>query len=147
MNIANKKSERTTTVLFLCTANACRSQMAERIAKDISERLYPGAFEIYSAGTKPDNSIPNEVNIVMTETGYSIAEQRPKAINELPIKNADVVVTMGCDVVCPFFPNKKLIEWDIDDPIGAGLDEFRNVRDEIKKLVSSLLEHFATENK
>ena len=144
MNTVDKKSGRAITLLFLCTANACRSQMAEGIAKLVSERLYPNSFEIHSAGTNPGNSIPNEVDIVMTEAGYSIAGQRPKAINELPIKTADVVVTMGCDVVCPFFPNKKLIEWDIDDPIGMGLDVFRNVRDEIKKLVSSLLKHLAS---
>jgi len=130
-------------VLFLCTANACRSQMAEGFARHYGR----GAIEAYSAGTQPTVLHPLTVE-TMQERGVDISGQHAKGFDEVP-ERFDLVVTV-CDQAaeaCPVFPGAgRLLHWSLRDPAQAtGTPEevkaaFRRVRDEIEARVRSLVE-------
>ncbi len=75
----------------------------------------------------------------MQEVGIDISEAKPKGFNDLPDLKFDYLVTMGCEVNCPYLPGVKRIEWQIPDPKGKGLAEFRRVREMIKQQVVELL--------
>ena len=107
-------------ILFVCVENSCRSQMAEGIARHLGK----GILEVYSAGSKPKSEVdPNAIK-VMQEIGIDISSYKSKGFNEVPIRNFDYVITLGCKDVCPFFPAEKHIEWNIDDPKGKDIDFF-----------------------
>ena len=120
-------------VLFLCTHNAARSQMAEGLLR----HRFPGRFEAFSAGTDPTTLDPCAVR-VMAELGIDIAGQRAKGLMEVFDTPIDTVVTV-CDraqETCPFFPGaKETLHASFSDPAvveGAGRHEaFRRARDEI----------------
>jgi arsenate reductase len=102
-------------VAFVCTQNACRSQMAEALAN----LLASNAFEAYSAGTSPGESLdPGAVRCMQRLYGVDMPAglQRPKDISELP--QVDAVVTMGCGARCPWLPTRHREDWGIDDPTG-----------------------------
>ena len=122
-------------VLFICTHNSARSQMAEGLLKS----LYGKCFEVYSAGTKPTRVSPYAVK-VMKEIGIDISNQRSKSIDEFEGIEFDYVITV-CDSAkeeCPFFPGKVVIHKSFPDPSSyEGTEEeklqfFRKVRDTIK---------------
>ena len=119
------------TVLFLCTENSCRSQMAEAFAK----QLGGGVIEAYSAGSNPSGEVNPLAVTVIREKGIDISGARPKGFQDLPVSRVDYLVTMGCQDVCPYFPAKEKVDWQIEDPKGKGLEVFRRVRDEIKKKI------------
>jgi len=123
-------------VLFVCTENACRSQMAEG-----SLRHEAGAaFEVFSAGTKPTQVRPEAV-AVMREAGIDISGHRSKSVDEFEGQDFDFVITV-CDNAkqsCPIYPAKtKRIHWSIEDPAAVqGSEEeilaaFRRIRDELR---------------
>jgi arsenate reductase len=132
-------------ILFLCTGNSCRSQMAEGWTK----RLKGDVFEPYSAGIETRGLDPNAVK-VMAEAGVDISCQRSKHIDEVKGIDFDYVVTV-CDSAyesCPVFPGKtKVVHVDFDDPPRLAkqakteeeaLNIYRRVRDEIKSFVEKL---------
>jgi len=121
------------TVLFVCTENACRSQMAEGWAR----KLLPD-WQAYSAGSKPRGSVDASAIVVMQEVGIDISGNASKGFDALPVKELDYVVTMGCKDGCPFVPAKQSLAWDIPDPAGKDLDFYRRVRDMIRDLVQRL---------
>ncbi|MDK2887743.1 MAG: hypothetical protein PWP72_621 [Thermoanaerobacter sp.] len=130
-------------VLFLCTGNSCRSQMAEGFARAMAQ----DKWDVYSAGTAPAGVNPRAVQ-VMAEAGIDISGQKSKAIDPEILNSADVVVTLCGDAYesCPLTPpTVKRIHWPLEDPArAAGTEEeimarFRAVRDEIKKRVAELL--------
>jgi arsenate reductase len=123
-------------ILFLCTGNSCRSQMAEGFAK----KMLPKNVKIFSAGLEPKGVYSMAVK-VMQEVGIDISLQRSKNISEIPIDKISIVVTLCGDAAerCPVFPGKvERIHWEIEDPTKAqGSEEeitivFRKVRDKIK---------------
>jgi arsenate reductase len=131
-------------VLFLCTGNSCRSQMAEGWL-----RHYAGdRAEVFSAGTKPAGLNPMAV-AVMRESGIDIAGQRSKHVDELAKEDFLFVVTV-CDSAreeCPLFPGALYqLHWSFDDPAGAAGSEeeklavFRRVRDEIAEQVRTFVQ-------
>ncbi len=132
-------------ILFLCTGNSCRSQMAEGWAR----RLKGDVIEAYSAGIAPKGLDPRAVR-VMAEVGVDIAEQRPKHVDELQDVDFDVVVTVcgRANERCPTFPNGTRVEHvGFDDPptLARGakdeaeaLVHYRRVRDEIRAFVETL---------
>jgi len=122
-------------ILFACIGNCCRSQMAEGFAKKIAG----DKFEIYSAGTKPAGFVHPDAIAVMKEAGIDISSQYSKGFNQVPAKKFDYVVTMGCSETCPVVPTKEKIDWEIEDPIGQGMDVFRRVRDTIRSKVEEFL--------
>ena len=131
-------------VLFLCTGNACRSQMAEGWAR----RLVGDRLEVWSAGIDPHGLDPRTVR-VMVEAGVDISGQRSKHVDELRDVGFDYVVTV-CDRArdaCPVFPGKaRALHAGFEDPAAAqGTEEevlavFRRVRDEIRQFIERLPE-------
>ena len=134
---------RKTTVLFLCTGNSCRSQMAEGWAKHLKDK----EIEAYSAGIEKHGLNPLAVE-VMAEAGVDISGQESKTIDELPVKTFDWVVTLcgHAHETCPFFPGKT-VHRGFDDPpklaksMGPGEDKlspYRRVCEDIRQFVESL---------
>jgi protein-tyrosine-phosphatase len=124
-------------ILFLCTENACRSQMAGAFA-----RFYAGdRIEALTAGSAP----ATEVNPVMVETmkekGIDMAFLAPKSIEAATQKESpDLIVTMGCGDVCPMYPGVKTIAWDLQDPGKKPLEFMRTIRDQVEQKVKDLIE-------
>ena len=123
-------------VLFLCTGNSCRSQMAEGFLRDMAG----DRFEVFSAGIKPTQVNPLAIK-VMAEAGIDISKHRSKSAIEFIGQKFDYVITV-CDnakQTCPVFPGKyEKIHWSLEDPAEAtGIEEeklvvFRKTRDKIK---------------
>lgn len=134
-------------VLFLCTGNSCRSQMAEGWARHLKR----GAFDAWSAGIEKHGLNPNAVK-VMAEAGVDIADHQSNTVDELPVQDFDYVVTVcgHANENCPILPGKaKVVHVGFDDPpklaIGATSEEealghYRRVRDEIRAFVETLPE-------
>lgn len=103
--------------------------------------LYYGAgkLEVYSAGSRPSGEVNPQAVKVMAEAGIDISAQRSKGFNDLPIRQFDYAVTLGCQDICPLVPAERHIEWEIEDPAGKDSETFRRVRDEIKEKVMGLL--------
>lgn len=124
-------------ILFVCVENAGRSQMAEAFA----ERL---GLEASSAGTVPGPQVNSTVVEVMGEKGIDLSARKPRMLTIEMINEAELVVTMGCSVeeVCPrpmlARMQKKLVEWNIEDPKGKPIAVVRKIRDEIEEKVGAL---------
>jgi protein-tyrosine-phosphatase len=123
------------TVLFVCVHNAGRSQMAAALL----DRAAHGEIEVLSAGSAPGDSIHDNVATAMQEVGIDLSGERPKLVTEATVKQADVVVTMGCGDACPIFPGKRYLDWDLPDPSGKPVVEVRAIRDEIHTRVKGLV--------
>jgi len=124
------------TVLFACVHNAGRSQMAEAFL----DHMTAGKAKAYSAGTQPADELNPVVVEAMREIGIDISGNRPKLLTRDMLKQAHMVVTMGCGIegVCPAtFVETE--EWELEDPKGKPLPEVRRIRDEIKTRVVELL--------
>lgn len=123
------------TVLFLCTHNAGRSQMAlgffNHLARDRAVA--------YSGGSEPADHINPAAIAAMAEKGIDISTEHPKRWTGEMVQLADVVVTMGCGDRCPYVPGRRYEEWELPDPAGLPLDAVRPIRDEIEHRVHQLL--------
>ncbi|MFA4992379.1 MAG: arsenate reductase ArsC [Candidatus Omnitrophota bacterium] len=122
-------------ILFVCVENSCRSQIAEGFAKALGGLK----LEVYSAGSKPGGKVSPDAVKVMREIGIDISTAKSKGFNDLPAKEFDYVVTMGCKDICPLVPAKEHIDWNIEDPKGKDEKFFRKTRDLIKEKVESLI--------
>ena len=124
-------------ILFLCVHNAGRSQMAAGFARSL------GGVEVYSGGSEPGDSLNPAAVQAMAEVGIDISAQVPQRWTEDILHRVDVVVTMGCGDTCPFIPGKRYVDWALDDPKGRPLEDVRRIRDEIKSLVTELVDQLA----
>ena len=122
-------------VLFLCTHNAGRSQMA----LGFFAHLAGENGVAWSGGSEPDNQVNPSAVQAMAEVGIDIAGEYPKRWTDKIVHEADVVVTMGCGDACPIFPGKRYVNWDLPDPAGKAVDAVRPIRDEIEERVRRLL--------
>ena len=122
-------------VLFVCVHNAGRSQMAAAFLSHLSE----GAIDVRSAGTQPADQINPVAVEAMREKGIDLLGQIPKVLSPEAVQASDVVITMGCGDTCPYFPGKRYLDWKLDDPAGAKIEEIRPIRDQIEKLVRALI--------
>jgi arsenate reductase len=122
-------------ILFVCIGNCCRSQMAEGFASKLSGDKY----EIYSAGSRPAGFVHPDAIAVMKEIGIDISSQYSKGVGQVPAKDIDYFIAMGCGDTCPVVSAKNRIEWDIEDPIGKDIEFFRKTRDVIGSKVDKLL--------
>jgi arsenate reductase len=122
-------------IAFICVENARRSQMAQGFA----ETLGQGELEVYSAGSRPSSLIDPLVVEVMREKGIDLSGKRPKSLDELPTVEMDYLVTMGCEETCPAILTKNIIEWEIPDPKGKTIDDYRKVRDMIETKVRAFI--------
>lgn len=123
------------TVLFLCTHNAGRSQMA----LGYFTHLAGDNAVAWSGGSEPGIEINPAAVAAMAEVGIDITGEFPKPWTDEIVQAADVVVTMGCGDACPVFPGKRYLEWVLEDPAGQGVDTVRPIRDEIEGRVRGLL--------
>jgi arsenate reductase (thioredoxin) len=123
-------------VLFVCVHNAGRSQMAAALL----ERHAAGRIRVRSAGSTPANEVNPSVVEATAEVGIDISSERPKGLTDDAVREADVVITMGCGDACPVFPGKRYLDWELPDPSGKTLDEVRPIRDEIDVRVRGLLD-------
>lgn len=123
-----------TKVAFICVHNSCRSQMAEALGK-----LYGNdVFESYSAGTETKPQI-NQDAVRIIKDLYKIdmnETQKSKLLSDIP--EVDIVVTMGCNVQCPFLPSKHREDWGLDDPSGKSDEEFIKTAKTIEEKVKEL---------
>lgn len=123
-------------VLFVCTHNAGRSQMAQAFF----EKHAPEDVRAESAGQEPADAIWPEVVEAMHEVGLDISERRPKKLDLEMQLHADWAVTLACGGTCPYVPG--LVEdWEVPDPAGRPLAEVRAIRDEIERRVIDLVEN------
>lgn len=123
-------------VAFICVHNSCRSQIAEALGKKyLSDR-----FDCYSAGTEVKPQINQDAVRLMKQL-YGIdmeKEQYSKLMEEIP--EADIYVSMGCNVVCPYVPGKQNYNWGLQDPTGMGDDVFLEVIKQIEEKIQELSE-------
>ncbi len=140
-------NEKKTTILFLCTGNSCRSQMAEGWTKHLKGDI----IDAYSAGVEP-HSLDKRAVKAMAEAGVDISHHYAKHINELPKIEFDYVVTVcgHAHETCPFFPGKtKVVHHGFEDPPflakeakteEEAMQHYRRVRDEIRRFIEGLPE-------
>ena len=133
-------------ILFLCTGNACRSQMAEGWAKHFAGT----SLEVHSAGIEAHGKNPRAIT-VMAEAGVDISAQQSTVVTSAMLDAADLVVTVcgHADEMCPVLPPGKLkIHWPLSDPAKATgteddiMRQFRATREEVKNRVLGLLHEF-----
>ena len=108
--------------------------MAEAFCRDLGRDV-----ECASAGSRPGATVQPGTVTVMAEVGIDIAGARPKGFPELPDLRYDYLVTMGCEVTCPFLPGAEEVRWEIPDPFGKDVEEYRRVRELVRQQVTGLL--------
>jgi arsenate reductase (thioredoxin) len=121
-------------VLFVCLHNAGRSQMS----RALFERAADGRHSAESAGTTPGERVHPVVLEAMAEIGIDLSARTPQRLTDELAAQADVVVTMGCGDSCPYIPDKRYIDWELQDPKGQSLEQVRRTREQIADLVLSL---------
>lgn len=134
--VEGKSDDHRPVVLFLCTHNAGRSQ----IALGYFNQLAGDRAVAWSGGSEPGTSVNPAAVEAMAEVGIDISQEFPKPWTDEIVSAADVVITMGCGDACPIFPGKRYEDWTITDPNGLDVDSVRPIRDEIKVRVETLLE-------
>ncbi len=122
-------------VAFVCVHNSCRSQMAEGWAKHLGSDV----LEAYSAGTENYPEVKPLAVKVMEEAGVDMSEHHPKLLSDIPAE-VDILITMGCNVECPFVPCNLREDWGLEDPSGGPIEGYRETRDIIKEKVIELIE-------
>lgn len=122
-------------VLFVCVHNAGRSQMAAGFLRAMAG----GRIEVSTAGSEPAQALNPAAVAVMAEIGIDIAGARPQALADDAVGLADVVVTMGCGEICPYFPGISYRDWVLADPAGQPLEVVRSIRDHLQILVGNLI--------
>ena len=122
-------------VLFMCTHNAGRSQMAAALLA----READGAVRVTSAGSDPAERVNPAVAAALAEVGLDISREIPKPLGAGQAEAADIVISMGCGDACPVFPGKRYLVWELPDPAGLTVDQVRPIRDDIAGRVRALL--------
>ena len=122
-------------VLFVCVHNAGRSQMAAAFL----EHLGGDRVRVRSAGSAPAEQVNPAVVAAMAEVGIDLSAASPKRLTDEGVREADVVVTMGCGDACPVYPGTRYLDWELADPAGQGVEAVRPIRDEIAVRVRGLL--------
>lgn len=125
------------TVLFACTHNAGRSQMAASIFNLLAD---PTAARAISAGTEPAERVHPEVLTAMKELGEDLTDARPKRLTDELASEADFLITMGCGEKCPVVPGAVREDWELPDPKGQPLEEVRAIRDDIRERIEKLIQ-------
>lgn len=121
-------------IAFICVHNSCRSQMAEAWAKKLASDI----LEVYSAGTEQYKEVKPKAVEAMELIKIDMDDHYPKLLKDIP-EELDILITMGCNVVCPFIPNRHMEDWGLEDPSGGSLEDFIKCRDLIKYKVEELI--------
>lgn len=133
--VEGKQSDGIPIVLFLCTHNAGRSQMALGWFNHLAD----SRAVAWSGGSEPGIDLNPAAVAAMGEVGIDITGEFPKPWTDEIVQAADVVITMGCGDACPLFPGKRYEDWELDDPAELDLAAVRPIRDEIRTRVENLL--------
>ncbi|HKL41382.1 MAG TPA: arsenate reductase ArsC [Clostridia bacterium] len=128
-------------IAFVCVHNSCRSQMAEGWLKALKGDRN---IDVYSAGTENYPEVKPKAVQVMEAAGIDMTQHYPKLLTDIP-DSLDILITMGCNVVCPFVPNKHSEDWGLDDPSGGPIEDFEKTRDLIKSKVLDLIDRIDSE--
>lgn len=123
-------------VAFICVHNSCRSQMAEAVAKLTAS----DTFEAFSAGTEIVPQI-NQTAVKLVKERYGLdmnSSHKSKTLDAIP--KVDIIITMGCNVDCPWLPSKHREDWGLDDPSGKEYSEYEKTLDSIEEKVKSLVQ-------
>ena len=127
--------DRTPEVLFVCVQNAGRSQMAAGILRHLAgDRVH-----VRTAGSEPASAVRSVVISALDEIGVPVGGEYPKPLTDEIVRDADIVVTMGCGDACPIYPDRVYLDWDLEDPVGLPLARVREIRDDIESRVRDLL--------
>src|SRR5215216_5542071 len=137
--VEGKLTKETPEVLFVCTHNAGRSQMAAGLL----DKLAGGRVHVRSAGSDPADHLNPNVAAVMAEIGVNLEQEFPKPLTDEAVRAADAVITMGCGDACPIYPGKRYEDWELEDPAGKDLETVRRIRDEIAGRVGALIDEVA----
>ena len=122
-------------VLYACVHNSGRSV----VAKVLTEHYADGRVAVRSAGSEPGTGVNPQVATVLAERGLRTDGEVPTLLTSQIVEVADVVVTMGCGEACPFFPGKRYLDWEVQDPAGQDLETVRRIVDDIDARVRHLL--------
>lgn len=112
------------------------------MAAGFMRELSGGSVDVFSGGSEPASQVNPMAVAAMAERGIDISGLQPQRWTDDGVRQADVVVTMGCGDECPFFPGVHYLDWELSDPAGKPLEEVRPIRDEIERRVSDLLAEF-----
>ncbi len=123
-------------ILFVCTENSNRSQMAEAFLRMHA----PAGVEAVSAGSAPSGKVNPRAVAMMAERGYDLTAHTSKSLEDIPEGPYGYAITMGCGDACPWVPAEHREDWAIDDPRELDDDGYRRVRDEIERRVVALVE-------
>jgi arsenate reductase (thioredoxin) len=123
-------------VVFACVENAGRSQMAAAFFNEIAD---PSQARALSAGTRPADSVHPNVAAAMREVGIDISAARPQRITDDFVRDAVLLVTMGCGDACPYVPGLEVDDWPLPDPKDQPLAGVRRIRDEVRARVERLV--------
>ncbi|HEU4690807.1 MAG TPA: hypothetical protein VFS23_20700 [Vicinamibacterales bacterium] len=126
------------TVLFACIHNAGRSQMAAAWFNLLSN---PARARAISAGTDPGPQVHPEVVVAMSEVGVDLSGASTAKLTTELAQQAEMLITMGCGDQCPVVPGLKRDDWPLEDPKGKPIARVREIRDEIRRRVETLLAH------
>jgi arsenate reductase len=122
-------------VLFLCIHNAGRS-LAARVLLD---HYAADRIDVRSAGSEPSEQLNPSVVALLVERGLDPGKEFPKSLTDELAQETDVIVTMGCGDTCPYYPDKRYLDWELDDPAGQPVDVVRPIVEEIDRRTQALL--------
>jgi arsenate reductase (thioredoxin) len=125
------------TVIFACVHNAGRSQMAAAFFNHLAN---PSVARAVSAGTQPGERVHPVVVEVMQEIGLDLSRNQPQRLTSELAQDATLLITMGCGDECPYVPGLARDDWPLPDPKGLPLDEVRQIRDDVRRRVSALID-------
>ncbi len=108
------------------------------MAEGWAKKLGSDVLEVYSAGTEEYPEVKPLAVQVMKEVGVDMTGHYPKLLSDIP-EEVDILVTMGCNVVCPFVPNSHSEDWGLEDPSGGPIEDYRKTRDLIEEKVEDLI--------
>jgi arsenate reductase (thioredoxin) len=123
-------------VVFACVHNAGRSQMAAAFFNQLADRQKAAAV---SAGTEPGLRVHPEVLAVMQEVGIDLSNAKPQKLTDDLVREAQLLITMGCGDKCPYVPGLRRDDWPLRDPKGLPIEEVKAIRDDINGRVQALL--------
>lgn len=130
-------ARRSQKVVFACTHNAGRSQMAAAIFNQLAD---PASVQAVSAGTDPGLRVHPGVVLAMRELGIDLSRERPRLLTDEVLRYATLVVTMGCGDQCPVVPGANRDDWPLADPKDLPVEQVRPIRDDILARVRQLIE-------
>jgi arsenate reductase (thioredoxin) len=122
-------------VLFLCIHNAGRS-LAARVLLD---HYAAGRIDVRSAGSEPGEQLNPSVVALLVERGLDPGKEFPKPLTAALAQEVEVIVTMGCGDTCPYYPGKRYLDWELDDPSGQPIEVVRPIVEEIDRRAQALM--------